>query len=277
MSALKPLASGREAEVFLREDGTILKLMRDAAGTGRVQREAAALAALAAQGHRCPAPRGIVTVDGRPGLLMDRVEGGDLLGVLGRHPLSVFKAGAAIARCHADIHACAAPPGLPDLRRELRSRIEVARSLPDELRREVSEILDDLPDGDRLCHGDLHFGNLLGTWSDPTVIDWGTASCGDPAADVARTKLLLGIGEVDPSSPLLIKVLAPVCRGRVVANYLATYRRLSPIDKNRLARWEVVQAAARLAEPIPSEHPRLLALIKRNITRSSVRGCVRYG
>ena len=42
-----------------------------------------------------------------------------------------------------------------------------------------------------MCHGDLHALNVLVDGDQLTVIDWELAALGDPAFDIARTKLLL--------------------------------------------------------------------------------------
>jgi len=255
------LAQGREAEVYLQPDGSVLKLWRDPDDGHRAEHESAALAALQDSALRVPAPRGIVTVDGRPGLLLERVEGPDLLTVLGRRPLSVLTAGRALARAHLAMHEAEAPAELPELHELLRRRIGGAGPLPDDLRVRALALLDELPRGDRICHGDLHPANMLGTWDDPVVIDWGDASRGDGTADVARTELLVRIGEPPPDAPPTIRRLARLGRRALVDRYLAGYRRGRRLDQGLLDRWRTVRAAARLGEDIPEEHPKLLRMV----------------
>jgi len=255
------LAEGREAEVFLQPDGSVLKLWRDPAAGHRPRRESAALAALRGTACRVPGPRGIVELDGRPGLLMERVDGEDLLSLLGRRPWSVLAVGRAMARAHLALHEPAAPDELPELHDLLRERISDAGPLPDDLRARALARLDELPRGDRICHGDLHPGNMLGSWADPVVIDWGDACRGDPTADVARSELLLQMGELPPGSPLVMRTLARVGRSVLIGTYRAGYRRGRPLDRDRLFRWRTVRAAARLREGIPEEEPRLLRLL----------------
>jgi Ser/Thr protein kinase RdoA (MazF antagonist) len=256
------LAQGREADVFLLAETTVLKLMRDASDEPRVRREAAALRVLAKRGYGVPTVLDVVTIDGRPGLVMQRIVGTDLLQSLGRRPQSVFRAGRVIGEAHVAMHDCVAPPELPDLHDNLRKSIQLAKLLPVHLRAVALEVLDGLPRGDRLCHGDLHFGNMLGSWSAPVIIDWGNASRGDPVADVARTEVILRFGDPPPDAPPLIRLLAPVCRKAVIGRYLATYQRQRPFEPKLLERWAIVQAAARLLEVIPSEHPRLIAFLE---------------
>ena len=262
MGDRRMLAQGREAEVYLQSDGTVLKLWRDPAWVWRLDREVAALNALADGAIHAPSVLGTVVVDDRPGLVTERVEGVDLLARLGRRPLSVFKAGRSLGLVHAAMHDVLAPHSLPDLNDDLRHRIREAAILPEDLRVEAIAILDRLPQGDRLCHGDFHPGNVMGTWSIPVVIDWGDASRGDPVADVARTYILQRMGVPPPGSPGLIRVLAPV-GGRILTDrYLSAYRSRRAVDSDHLEAWKFVRAAARLFEPVPDEHPKLIRFLR---------------
>ncbi|HET6810471.1 MAG TPA: aminoglycoside phosphotransferase family protein [Acidimicrobiales bacterium] len=261
------LAEGREAEVFLQPDGTVLKLMRDPTQQWKVDREAAALRALSVGQAVAPELVEAVIIDGRPGIVMRRIQGEDLLARLGRWPLAVLRAGRALAEAHAPIHEVMAPTSLPDLHGDLRVRIETAEPLPAPFRARALELLEALPQGDRLCHGDLHLGNLIGSWDKPAIIDWGDACRGDPIADVARTELLQRLGSPPPGAALAIRVCAPVGRTALAAQYLATYQKLRPISATELNKWRIVRAAARLREPIPSEHPRLLRYLRRHLVQ----------
>lgn len=111
MDGLTLLGQGREAEVFGLPDGSVLKLMRDAAQQSALDREAAALASLAAGDDLAPKVRGRVSVTGRPGLVLDRVNGPDLLSLVGSRPWLVRRADSnlfrrwQIVRVAARVHA----------------------------------------------------------------------------------------------------------------------------------------------------------------------------
>lgn len=259
------LAEGREAEVFLLEDGNVLKLMRDAAWADRVEHEAAALRALRNAGQRAAEVIGTVVVDGRPGLIIERLPGRDLIAQIGANPFKLDRVAAAMGRVHAAMHEVNAPPNLPDVKDQLRERIDRAESLLDELRVPVLRVLDGLPSGDRLCHGDFHPGNILGSLADPVVIDWGDAGRGDPLADVVRTALLLSVGVPPPGAPRVVRLLAPVGGGVLSMRYVRHYRRNRPLDTTLFARWRLVRAAARLAEGIDEENPKLLKIVRKDL------------
>lgn len=252
--------------MFLRPDGLVLKLWREASYSPRVDREAAALEALRAAGLPAPRVHDDVTVDGRRGLVVDRLDGESLLDRLGRNPALLERIARAMASAHARMHGITAPAGLPALKDLLRERVDdLSSPLPTDLRPKVRAVLDSLPDGDRLCHGDLHPGNMLGAASAPVVIDWGEASRGDPLGDMVRSAVLLRVGQPPPGAPRLIRLLAPVGGGIASARYVAHYRKLTGVDTRDFARWRAVRCAARLAEPIPEEHPRLLAILRKDL------------
>jgi len=57
----------------------------------------------------------------------------------------------------------------------------------------------------------------------------------------------------------------PAGRRIIAARYLATYRKHHQIDQDQLERWTTVRAAARLAEPVPSEYPKLVGFLERRL------------
>jgi aminoglycoside phosphotransferase (APT) family kinase protein len=264
------IAEGREAEVFVREDGRVLKLFREAAFAGRAERELAALGALAAAGVAAPTAHEIVAVDGRPGLVMDRIEGVDLLSRLSAQPALVFKAARTLADAHTAMHEVTAPTSLPLLNDEMRERIGAATALPRPLADFALGVLSGLDQGDRLCHGDFHVGNLLGEWDAPVIIDWGDASRGDPVADVARTRLLHRFGELPDGMSAALQRLAKVGRGVLVGRYSRIYEKARRVDKTQLRRWEVVRAAARFYEGIESEYASLTKFLERHVSVSGL-------
>lgn len=262
---LTPLAEGREAEVFVRADGNVVKVMRSADQEPRVRREAAALQALADRVHLAPGFVETTEVAGRPALVSERVSGDDLLARLSKKPWLVLKVAGTLGGAHAAMHDHVAPDTLPDLHDELARRIQSAKALPEQHATAALDRLRALPQGNRLCHGDYHPQNVLGTLKDPVIIDWGDASRGAPAADVARTLLLLHMGELPPDTSGPMRALTAVGRGMLARRYLAVYRSTAVEKPARLDDWLFVRAAARFNEEIEVEYPRLLKLLDESL------------
>jgi len=264
---LRKVAEGREAEMFAWEDGSILRLMREPGADGRNQGQAAAMEAARSRGVRVPAVLGATTVVGRPGLIMERIDGPDLLTLIGRRPWTVFRVARICGEVHAQLHEVQAPRVIPPLKEALKRRIPAAGPLPPHLAEFALRALDGLPEGDALCHGDFHPGNILLAGAEPVLIDWTNATRGDAAADVARTRMMLRLGEAPPGSPFVLRALALVGRNLLLSQYLRSYRRLRPLDMDAVKRWEIPIAAARLAEGIEEEVSRLLAFLERAAAR----------
>jgi aminoglycoside phosphotransferase (APT) family kinase protein len=260
---LRKIAEGREAEMFAWEDGTILRLLREPGAEQRNQWQAAAMEAARRRGVRVPAVLGATTVMGRPGLIMERIEGPDMLTLVGRRPWATFRVARICGEVQARLHEVQAPSAMPPLREVLRRRIEATDQLPQQLAEFALEVLAGLPDGDRLCHGDYHPGNILMAGEEPVLIDWSNALRGDPMADVARSRMMLRLGEPPPGTSLALRMLALVGRNLLVALYLRSYRKARPLDMAAVKRWEIPIVAARLSEGIEEEVPRLLALLER--------------
>jgi Ser/Thr protein kinase RdoA (MazF antagonist) len=252
------LGVGREAEVYSYGDAAVLKLYRP--GFGGHRTEAAALRALAGQGI---APKLVDVVDrgGRTGLVVERVPGSDLLTYLQRQPWQVRAVARSLAAAHLAVHQVLAPADLADLREVMAARIRDA-GLPQHLLGFVARVLDRLPDGDRLCHGDYHPGNVLMAGDRTAVIDWGAATRSTPEADHARTLLLLRWADPLPDTPLMSRAVIATGRRLLASAYARAYRRGSPpLEQTRS--WLTVHLAARLSEGIAAEREMLLRRLRR--------------
>lgn len=257
------VGEGREADIFAWDNGRVLRLLRRSSDPERVEREAAAMRAAADGGVDVPNVYGTTMVDGRAGLIMDRVDGPDLIALMGKRPWLVPRVARIVGRAQARMHEVVAPDDLLGLRQLVRWKIETATELPADLADFALKKLDALPDGDRLCHGDFHPGNVLLGRGGPAVIDWTDAARGDPAADLARTRLLLRQGAVPGHMPALIRRMQAYGRGTFYRQYLRAYTRARPIDDDLVDRWEVVRIADRVMEGIEAEQPVLLAQLAR--------------
>lgn len=260
---LRKVGEGREAEMFEWEPGVVLRLLRDPGRQAQVRWEEAAMEAARACGVPVPACYGTVTAGGRPGLLMEAISGPDLLTVLSQQPWQLLRVARICGEVHAKLHAAEAPAALPPLKAVLRRRIVSAGGLSQTLARFAIEVLDRLPEGGALCHGDFHPANVLLGRGGPVIIDWTNVARGEPAADVARTLLLLRLGELPPGQPRLLRLVARVGRRMLASLYLRSYRRLRALNTAQMESWTVAVTAARLGEGIPQETPRLLLILER--------------
>jgi aminoglycoside phosphotransferase (APT) family kinase protein len=192
---------------------------------------------------------------------MELLDGDDLLSRLGRRPWSVWSIGQALGRVHARLHGVPAPADLPALRDEVRNRLD-SELVPADLRDSALARLGDLPDGAQLCHGDFHPANLLRAGDGYAVIDWTLGARGHPAADVARTRLLIAQAGIPADAPRAVRWLARLGRRILLSAYVRGYRKERSLDLKLVGRWAPVLATVRLADDIPEERAGLLAELR---------------
>jgi uncharacterized protein (TIGR02172 family) len=255
----KPIAEGRTAEIFLWDEHHILKLYRDWCPPHWIKYEARIARAVYDAGIPSPAAGEILEINGRQGLIYERIRGISMLQDMNAHPWTILKHARSLAELHVKINQQSIT-GLPSYKEGLRYTISKTPHLPDDLRNKTLALLDTLPDDQRLCHGDYHPGNVILTKDGPIVIDWMTASAGSPWTDVARTSLLLSIGPKGAG-----KLVSPMIRMIIELyhrTYLNQYHALVPDTKNELNRWTPVIAAARLNEDIVPEREALIKMVR---------------
>jgi aminoglycoside phosphotransferase (APT) family kinase protein len=255
-----PLAVGRTAEVFAWDDGRVLKLFRPGWGKDIATHEAEVARAIYESGAPAPRVDELAEVDGRAGVVYERIAGPSLLGVLSARLSRLPWVARTLAEAHAAIHL-RTMAGLPRMRETLARRIQAAPSLPPALQRAALRALATLPDADVLCHGDYHLDNVLLSARGPLIIDWENAALGDPLADVARTLMVIRAGFVYTGSATE-RAVKRAGGSMLNSLYLRRYRQLRPFDRARLAAWELPVTAARLAAEIEPEEAYLVERVR---------------
>lgn len=255
MSATKrgPLiGQGRPAEVFAWEDGRVLKLYRE--GWPRLEAEQEAHLIRVAYDAGLPVYRvfDVVEVEGRLGIVMERLEGISMEKIIEASPIKAFTLAPLLGELHARVHAVKIA-GLPSQRQRLVTGIRAAQVLTDEAKRSALDSLALLPDGDTLCHGDFHPENIVITSKGPVIVDWCTASQGNPLADVANTEVLVQYGV--PQGKRLNRFMQ---WGRTWFRWFYERRYMQsaahPVRREDIAAWELCALAAQVGNFVPQEH-----------------------
>lgn len=256
MTQDEPLARGSTADVYAGDRGRVLKLFHVGIPRDHVEYEASIGRTVAAAGLSAPQVYDIVERDGRWGIVYERIVG-DELGKRVR-PWNARRFGRDMARLHTTLFAQRVPD-LPSQRERLTKYVGTAPHLTDGERQRLLDSLNTLPDSDVLCHGDFHPANLILTAHGLTIIDWNDAKRGHPAADIARTILILEEAQAlsdllwpqvmsgGGMSVILASVLAWTL-GELIKGYRREIERLVPEARPLIPRWIPVIAAARLHE-----------------------------
>ena len=156
------IGQGAMADIHAWASGQVVKLYKP----GREQRlsrhEAQMTRAVFAAGLPAPEVFDEVTLEGRFGIVLSRLDGPTLLQLLRTRAMTPEQAGAILAALSISVHKTPPPPGvisLPDLIRALVQ--SPSNLLPKHLATGVLALLESLPPGDALCHGDHHPGNVI--------------------------------------------------------------------------------------------------------------------
>lgn len=259
---LEFISKGRMADVYAWESGKILKLNQAVYPAIVAEKEFDAAKTAQAAGLPVPAVYEIVERGGRFGIIFEKVTGGSLVDQIKAKPLSFAYGARHLADLHARIHECQLPLGLESQKGYLQKAIEAAQSITDAERKAVLNYLQQLPEGDRLCHGDFHPDNILLSDRGPLIIDWLTGTRGDPAADVCRTLIILETSFLPPQTPLYFRMFHAISRSWLNSIYLNRYLKLNPSVVGQIDRWRLPLLAARIREVEAYPHEKSIILAK---------------
>lgn len=256
------IAEGGTSEIFAWEEDKILKLYHEGAPSGEAEREASRAAIAYDADLNTPAVIDTITIDNRQGIIFERVHGVTMVEAIIANPQKLIRYAHILAELQVDMHTHTASK-LPLQRQRLKHQIQSVSELALETKAAILADLDQLQTDNAICHGDLHPENILLTAEEPVIIDWVDATQGSPVVDVARTALMLRVGELPPSMSESRRQKITEMRHLFYEAYLEHYTHIQSILHKAIARWEPSVAAARLSEGIDNnEKTELLEIIK---------------
>jgi aminoglycoside phosphotransferase (APT) family kinase protein len=243
------VARGTRSWIHAYGRGAVVKVPHPSTPTEWIHSEAEYTEAVRAAGAPVPRLLGIEQVSGRAASVWERVEGTSMWQRVIDQPSQSTELGQLLAAVQCALFELVPPVTLPNQRDRLVSKIRRSAAAIDASLARALDLLPDRSGPPRLCHGDLHPSNVILGNHGPVIVDWFDASRGDPVADVARTALtLLGDGASPPRH-------LPGSDRRTLAAlteaYLSRLGATLEVEPALLARWQAVQAVARMAEGVP--------------------------
>lgn len=239
------LSEGRTSLVHRWGRDSVVKLLKSSFDPRDLEVEAANALACLEAGAPAPGVRGVVEVDGTRGIVFERIHGPAMSDELAVDAGRDAAHAALLAQLHRDVVRLKASE-LVDVKRKLATKIERASALSAVRRSALQDLLSDLPSGHQVLHGDFHPGNVLLASPSPVVIDWHDAARGVPAADVARTAILLSPTSLSAENRTDPGVVQRVERFR--DRYLSDMFRLGAVSRPDVEAWSPVVMAGRLSE-----------------------------
>lgn len=197
--------------------------------------------------------------DGRLGAIYERKHGSTITQMLSANPLTMKSVAKLLAREHRRLHAQPCIEGLSSIGERLTAHLEKDPFLPSAQKQKLLALLDQLPDGRQICHGDFCWNNLLVFGDEVTILDWADAGLGDGICDVARTWVAINFN--DGTESVFIQW---TCR-LFSALYVRAYYGDASFDAALFAKWRLVNAALRLRDLPEQHHPRILRFVEREL------------
>ncbi len=260
LSELKLMAQGGQTQIFHYGEGKVLRVLRNPKDADLLKYEIYIMKGLK---NRLDVPEvfDTMTIEGRPAVVVEKIDGISMLDYMKRHPLRLKEQAALLAKLHARMPDSVEIKGLGASKGRARYLIGQAE-LSEDTKKFVLEILEGLPEGTALCHGDFHPGNILKSGEKNYLIDWFGAYKGPLISDVAHTYLLL---KNVPSYPGLGGVqykLIKVSGALIAKTYLNAFHKLRPFGWAEFSKWLLIKAAERACYGMQAEKPAMFRFIK---------------
>ena len=255
----KMIGQGNTAEIFQLKDNKILKLYRKGFSKYAIEREYQN-SILAMKSLECvPKVYGKVCVGDRDGIVFQQIYGTDMLKAMNTTIWKIRSYSKMFTKYHSQVF-CPISGDIQSVKEKLRQDIEWEMDLSDEEKKVILKYMEDLPDGDELCHFDFHPGNIILSSEGAYFIDWMNACRGDSCADIARTCLLLTYGELIHASKYRRRMFS-IIKHQIYKVYIKKYLEISGKRMEDIRKWELPIAAARLNEML-TDHERQALIYK---------------
>ena len=258
---LHRLAAGRRADVFAWQGDTVVKLFQRRFPGEEIEREAEICRRVHAAGLPAPKIHDLIAVRRRVGIVMARIDGPTMIEAALSQPLAVNALAQKFADLHADIftHAMAELPRQSD---RLAAQVRAANCFAGPERRRFIRQAKSIGATRAICHGDFHPDNVIMTETGPMIVDWGCVALGDPAVDVAQSRLLMdfaALGRRRRSKAIESTAIA-IGRKQFTRSYMSRICDRMAIAQGEIEKWMPLAAAVRLAQGSAAERDALLAL-----------------
>lgn len=273
------IGEGGRSEVFAWEDGgsKLVKVAKANTDHEAMRREFDNNRIAWEHGLPVARPYELVEIDGRPGIVCERIYGESIMERFVKKALMPAQPAGTTgisdgenirvtARALYEIHQAAIQ--LPCSQRStMKYSIQSVDYLTLAEKEAVIALLDALPLKQQLCHGDPNPNNILiRNDGKAVVIDWMNASIGNPEADLAEYMIMIRYAVLPSELPSSISEFLDPMREAIIDVFMDEYSKLSGITYEEVYPWLVPVAARKLSADAISEEEK--SLLVQEIRRS---------
>ncbi|MCR8657373.1 phosphotransferase family protein [Paenibacillus endoradicis] len=265
------IGEGGCSEVFEWENSSkIIKLARANTDINAMKREYHHNLIAWDNGLSVPQPFEILEIDGRPGIVFERIYGDTLMKRFVQNALKRASTEAEVteddnyddvritAQILSEIHS-KSNLSVPSQKETIKKSISWVDHLTSVEKAEIFALLDSLPSKQQLCHGDPNLGNIMIRDGKAIMIDWMNATIGNPEADLAEYIIMIRFAILPSYLPDNAVEYVNTIRESIIKIFIDEYTRLSGITYDEVDSWIAPIAARKLsADGIGEEEKNLL-------------------
>jgi uncharacterized protein (TIGR02172 family) len=192
-----------------------------------------------------PEPKKIIHEKDRIGIIYEKINGGPLLKIAMGNLFAVKKILSKMAKLQYKINSIKYDNDTYTFKKYLKRAIKGNEFITEIEKKNMKEYINKLPNGNKVCHGDLHPDNILFSNSKYYIIDWMTGMRGLMAADVARTETILKNAEIPGKMMFFIRILLGIAQNKMAKMHVREY---CGMKKEELDIWKLPLYVARLNE-----------------------------
>ena len=186
------IGEGAFSEAYAWAPGQVVKLFKPGVSRWLPRFEVRMIRAVLAAGVPVPAVFGEVTLDGRFGIVLERLDGPTLWHLSRTGAVTFEQAGAIVAALAMAVHKTLPPAEVPSMREYMEAELRHDNGkIPKHIATEILALIDRLSPGDGLCHCDLSPGNVIMTAEGPKLVDWSFAMRAPAAVDLGFLNVIL--------------------------------------------------------------------------------------
>jgi hypothetical protein len=179
------IGEGVFSDVHAWAPGQVVKLFKAGVSQRLVRHEARVTRAVFAAGAPAAEVLDEVTLEGRFGIVLSRLDGPTLLQLSRSGAMTPAQAGATLASLYMSVHKTPPPAAVVTLRDWLAVLGISGDRIPKNIATGILALMERLQPGDGLCHGDLNPGNVIMTAEAPRLVDWTSAVRAPAVFDLA--------------------------------------------------------------------------------------------
>ncbi|WP_191602725.1 aminoglycoside phosphotransferase family protein [Marinomonas algicola] len=267
----KVIGSGHCANVYEYRKNYVLKLFHKHIDPKVAQYEFDASHEINKLGIRTPAVYDLVKVGSQQGIIFQKIRGLTLIEDVSKSPFKLITHVKCSAQLFESVHQLSTM-GLASFKEQLADRINQTILLTPSEKKMIINYLSTLEDGNDLCHGDFHFGNIMIAENNLHIIDWGGVARGPKIADLTLAIIQFQVSSIANNIPLYLKIVIILFRKLIIHTFIEAYCKENPHLttkelKREIQRWRLPVASSRLISCNYIERKSLLKIISIEIKK----------